>query len=77
MKSSIELLRNKHKYGETYYWVLYYTFLSPKQHENVEEIIDKLSLHMKKISRKTYYRKRQEAIEIYGSVFWNSLQKIA
>ena len=28
LESSIDLLRNNHKHGEQYYWILYYAFLS-------------------------------------------------
>ncbi len=38
LDSAIELLRTKHKNGEAYYWLLYYSFLSPQQLKNVEEI---------------------------------------
>ena len=40
---AVELLRTKHKNGEAYYWLLYYSFLSPQQLKNVEEIIETLS----------------------------------
>ena len=36
LDSAIELLRTKHKNGEAYYWLLYYSFLSPQQLKNVE-----------------------------------------
>ena len=29
MENAVNLLRSKHKFGETYYWVLYYSYLSP------------------------------------------------
>lgn len=29
MENAVNLLRCKHKFGETYYWILYYTYLSP------------------------------------------------
>ena len=35
LDSSVDLLRNKHKNGEVYYWLIYYTFLSPQQLRNV------------------------------------------
>ena len=31
LDTSVELLRTKHKYGESYYWLLYYTYLSRKR----------------------------------------------
>lgn len=70
LDSSIELLRTKHKYGETYYWLLYYSFLCPQQLRNVEEILDQLRPHIRDISYRTYYRKRNEAIDALSSILW-------
>ena len=64
-QSAIETLRNKHKNGECYYWILYFAFLSPQQLRNVDEIIEKLRPHVRDISYRTYYRKRHEAIESF------------
>ena len=75
LDSSVDLLRNKHKNGEVYYWLIYYTFLSPQQLRNVEEIIEKLRLHIRDISFRTYYRKRQEAIETLSSILWGYTSK--
>lgn len=75
LDSSIELLRNKHKNGETYYWLLYYTYLSPQQFKNVEEIIEQLRPHIRDISFRTYYRRRQEAIEVLSSILWGYTSK--
>lgn len=54
LDSSVDLLRNKHKNGEVYYWLIYYTFLSSQQLRNVEEIIEKLRPHIRDISFRTY-----------------------
>lgn len=75
LDSSVELLRDKHKNGETYYWLLYYSFLSPQQLRNVEEIIEKLRPHIRDISFRTYYRRRQEAIEALSSILWGYTAK--
>lgn len=75
LDSSVDLLRNKHKNGEIYYWLLYYTFLSPQQLRNVEEIIEKLRPHIRDISFRTYYRRRQEAIEALSSILWGYTSK--
>ena len=75
LDSSVELLRNKHKNGETYYWLLYYTFLSPQQMKNVEEIVEQLRPHIRDISFRTYYRRRQEAIEALSSILWGYTSK--
>lgn len=70
LDTAIDLLRNKHKNGESYYWLLYYSFFSPQQLKNVEEIIEKLRPHIRDISFRTYYRRRREAIESLSSVLW-------
>jgi len=36
-ENAVDLLRVKHKHGDVYYWLLYYSFLSPQQFRNVEE----------------------------------------
>ena len=75
MESAVDLLRAKHKYGEIYYWILYYTFLSPQQLRSVEEIIEKLRPYIRDISYRTYYRKRQDAIDALSSVLWGFTAK--
>ena len=70
LDTAIDLLRSKHKNGESYYCFLYYSFISTQQHLNVEEIIEKLRPHIRDISFRTYYRKRREAIEALSSVLW-------
>lgn len=70
LDTSIDLLRTKHKNGENYYWLLYYSFLFPQQLRNVEEIIEKLRPHIRDISFRTYYRRRREAIDALSSILW-------
>ena len=83
MEAALELLRAKHKNGESYYWILYYSFLSPQQMRNVEEIIEKLRPHIRDISYRTYYRRRKEpltpSVQSFGGIppqivsrFWNN-----
>ena len=75
MESAVELTRTKHKHGETYYWILHYTFLTPQQFSSVEEIIENLRPHIRDISMPTYYRKRRDAIESLSSVLWGYTAK--
>ena len=70
LKNAVDMLRVKHKNGEVYYWLLYYTYLSPQQFKNVEEIIEQLRPHMYDISFPTYYRKRKQAVEALSSILW-------
>lgn len=74
-EQAVELLRTKHKNGEIYYWILYYTYLSPQEIGSVVEIIEMLRSHLKYISYRTYYRYRKEAIEILSSVLWGYSSK--
>lgn len=75
LDSSVELLRNNHKHGEQYYWILYYAFLSPQELKNTEEIIEKLEPHIANISYRTYYRKRHAAIEALSTILWGFTAK--
>lgn len=75
LDTAIDLLRNKHKNGESYYWLLYFSFLSSQQLRNVEEVIEKLRPHIRDISFRTYYRRRQEAIDALSSVLWGYTSK--
>ena len=70
LENSVDLLRTKHKHGESYYWILYYTFLSPQQLRSVEEIIEKLRPYIRDVSLRTYYRMRKDAVEVLSSVLW-------
>lgn len=75
LDSSVDLLRNNHKHGEQYYWILYYAFLSPQELKNTEEILDKLAAHVESISYRTYYRKRRAAIEAVSTILWGFTAK--
>ena len=70
LENAINLLRTRHKSGEVYYWILYYSFLSPQKLKNVEEIIETLRPHIRDISPSTYYRLRKEAVTSLSSVLW-------
>lgn len=70
LDNAINIMRSKHKKGEVYYWLLYYTYLSPQKLDNVEEIIEQLQPHIRDISLRTYYRIRKEAVETLSSVLW-------
>lgn len=70
VQNAVEVLRTHHKNGEAYYWLLYYTYLSPQKLKNLDEIIDQLRPHIRDISPRTYYRKRSAAVEALSSVLW-------
>ncbi len=70
LNNAVELLRTRHKSGEAYYWLLYYTYLSPQQLQNVDEIVEQLRPHLRDISIPTYFRKRKKAVEALSSILW-------
>ena len=74
LDSSVDLLRNNHKNGEQYYWILYYSFLS-SQELRTDEIIEKLTPHIDNISYRTFYRKRRAAIEALSTILWGFTAK--
>ena len=50
LENSVNLLRTHHQSGEVYYWILYYSFLSPQKLKNVEEIIEALHPHIRTLA---------------------------
>lgn len=75
LDSSVDLMRHNHKYGEQYYWILYYSFLSPQELQNTDETLEKLTPHINNISYRTYYRKRHAAIEALSTILWGFTAK--
>lgn len=75
LNSAVDILRSKHKHGEQYYWILYYSYLSPQQLQNTDEIIENLMPHIASISKRTYYRKRPEAVQALSSILWGYSSK--
>lgn len=70
---AVEVMRRYHPKGEKYYWVLYYTYLSPHQPDNVSEILDKLEPHfplLSRINRATYFRWKNGALQAVSSILW-------
>lgn len=57
-------MKNMPNDGELFYKILYYTYLSSKPLK-IDSILEKLN-----ISRSSYFRKREEAIKLFGSILW-------
>lgn len=75
LENSVNIMRSKHKYGEMYYWLLYYSYLSPQQYRNVDEIIEMLRPHIIDISQRTFFRRRKDAINALSSILWGYTSK--
>ncbi len=67
---SIQTLREKHKFGEKYYWILYYSYLSSKELSYTDDVIDAVRIHCKDVSRRSFYRSRIDAITHLSSILW-------
>lgn len=70
VNSAIALMREKHKKGELYYWILHYTYLCPHEPGTINEVLIQLEKHFQPMSIRTYYSRREEAIEILSSILW-------
>ena len=70
LETSVNIMRNKHKHGEMYYWLLYYSYLSPQQYRSVDEIIEMIRPHVSDISERTFFRRRKKAVEALSSILW-------
>ncbi len=75
LNGAMEILRQKHKNGEELYWILYYSFVTPQKAQNTNEIVDHLRPHIRDISYRTYFRRRQEAIDALSSILWGYTSK--
>lgn len=73
--TSIHLIRENYSEGEAYYWIIYYTYLSPQKLSGVDEIVDRIKSHLPHITRDTYFKQRKKAIDIFASVLWGFTTK--
>lgn len=68
--NSLHLIRENYSEGEPYYWILYYSYLSPQKLNGVDEIVDRIKGHVPFITKDTYFKQRKKAISIFASVLW-------
>lgn len=70
VNEAMQMMREKHRDGEELYWLLYYTYVVSPQLRNTEQIIEKMRNHSPEISMRTYFRRKQYAIEVLGTILW-------
>lgn len=75
IENAVETLHTRHKNGKEFYWLLYYTYLSPHKLKNLDEVIDQLRPRIRDISVRTYYRKQNLAVESLSSILWGYTAK--
>jgi len=73
--SAVNAMRKKQTDGETYYWILYYTYFCEKQIDRVEEVVTCIGKHVEKMSWRTYFRKRKDAIDCLSNILWGFTSK--
>ena len=73
--TAAHLIRENYSEGEAFYWILYYTYFSPLKLSNVEEIVDRIQMHILYVTRDTYFRHRKRAIKTFASVLWGFTTK--
>ena len=69
MQSALEIMRNHHKHGEMYYWILYYSFLSPKACENDQVVLKILLAHNFGVTKRNFYGRRRVAVYAFSECF--------
>ena len=73
--SAANLLRKKQPDGESFYWIIFYTYLSEIKYDSIDEILEKIEKKNVYLSRKTYFRKRKIAIQILSTLLWGFTSK--
>jgi hypothetical protein len=68
--ASAHLIREHNSDGESFYWILYYTYLSPQKLSGVSEIVERIQMHLPYITRDTYFKQRKKATKVFSSVLW-------
>ena len=69
MQSALEIMRNHHKHGEMYYWILYYSFLSPKAYDNDQVVLVILQAHNFGVTKRNFYGRRRAAVYAFSECF--------
>jgi hypothetical protein len=69
------LIRENNSEGETFYWILYYSYFSPQKLNNADEIVERIQMHIPYITKDSYYRQRKRAVNTFSSVLWGFTAK--
>ena len=69
IQSALEIMRNHHKHGEMYYWILYYSFLSQKACENDQVVLTILQAHHFGVTKRNFWGCRRAAVYAFYECF--------
>lgn len=73
--NAVTFIRENHKYGETYYWILFYTYLSQYKADDFDSLLEKIQQHIPNISSYIYYDRRKDAIDKVSDYLWGYTSK--
>ena len=69
IETAVQLLRRRQKDGEMYYWILYYSFLSPKACDNDQVVLAILQAHNFGVTKRNFYGRRRAAVYAFSECF--------
>jgi len=72
---SVHLIKEYNSDGESYYWIIYHTYLSPQKLRGVDGIVEKLQPHIPYLTRDNYFKLRKKAVTLFSSVLWGYTTK--
>jgi len=61
-------LRKNKQLGEKLYWIIYASYLTEQQPENVDKILSDIAAMYKHVPRRTYFRLRGRAISMMNDI---------
>ena len=70
INKGLDLIRRKQKYGEEYYKVIYYTYITEEQLGCCDDILDRLEEDGVILTQKTYFRRKSDAIKLLGEILF-------
>ena len=72
---AVATMREKYKYGELYYQVLYFNYFSTQEYHSQEDILDALEQAGYPMCRKTMIEYRSLAVNLVSSFLWGYTAK--
>lgn len=75
LNNAVQMLRKRHLKGEVYYWILFYSYLSPQIYETAYDVLAVLDGRHFVMSLRTFYVRRAEAIDLLSGILWGYTTK--
>lgn len=75
IETAVSLLRKRQGDGELYYSILYHTYLTDTPIKSTQGIIEQVGKDVEYMSWKTYFNKRNKAVEVLSTILWGFTTK--